>query len=116
MPSLSLHIDKALAETKLDSTTQVRLRDNLQAAVLNHLKPAPETFQCDIIVCETCGPTYPVSMTLQFRATEARSEPVVMACLADIAQAIEANLGSGARLRAFAIDQTGLFALDHKPS
>jgi len=116
VPSLTLHIDQSLARTRLDADTRDGLRQALEDAVQTHLKPAPQTFQCDMIVCETCGPTYPVSMALHFRATGARSEPVVAACLADIGTAIETHLGSGARLRAFAIDQSGLFALDHKPS
>ena len=53
-------------------------------------------------------------MSLQFRATETRSEPVVLACLQEIAAAIEDHLDADARLRAFAIDQSRLFALDHK--
>ena len=90
---------------------------NLKATLKrDYLKPASNTFQFDLIVCETSGPTYPVSMSLHFRATEARGEPVVTACLQQIATAIADHLGAGARLRAFAVDQSGLFSLDHKIS
>ena len=114
MPSLILRVDKSLANERLTPNVVRNLTCDLQSAVLSHLKPAAGTFQFDLIVCETCGPTYPVSMSLQFRATEARSEPVVLACLQEIATAIEDHLGADARLRAFAVDQSGLFALDHK--
>ncbi|MDG2203994.1 MAG: hypothetical protein P8M79_01935 [Alphaproteobacteria bacterium] len=116
MPSLTLHVDKTLANERLTPETVRGLGHDLETAVLYHLKPASKTFQFDLIVCETCGPTYPVSMSLHFRATEARGEPVVMACLQEIAAAIADHLGAGARLRAFAIDQSGLFSLDHKTS
>lgn len=116
MPSLTLHVDKTLANERLSPEAVQGLGYDLETAVLSHLKPAHKTFHFDLIVCETCGPTYPVSMSLHFRATEARSEPVVMACLQEIATAIADHLGAGARLRAFAVDQGGLFALDHKTS
>ena len=116
MPSLTLHVDKLLADERLTPNTVRGLACDLETAVLCHLKPASKTFQFDLIVCESCGPTYPVSMSLHFRATEARGEPVVMACLQKIAIAIAHHLGAGARLRAFAVDQGGLFALDHKTS
>ena len=116
MPSITLHVDKTLANEKLSPQTVRGLGHDLEAAVLCHLKPASKTFQFDLIVCETCGPTYPVSMSLHFRTTEVRGEPVIMACLQQIATAIADHLGAGARLRAFAVDQSGLFSLDHKPS
>ena len=116
MPSLTLHVDKTLVNERLSPEAIRDLGYDLETAVLSHLKPAPETFQFDLIVCETCGPTYPVSMSLHFRSTEARGEPVVMACLQEIATAIADHLGAGARLRAFAVDQSGLFSLDHKTS
>jgi len=116
MPSLTLHVDKLLADKRLTPNTVRGLACDLESAVLSHLKPASRTFQFDLIVCETCGPTYPVSMSLQFRATATRSKPVVLACLQEIATAIEDHLGADARLRAFAVDQSGLFALDHKAS
>ena len=116
MPSLTLHVDKTLANERLSPEAIRGLGYDLETAVLSHLKPAPETFQFNLIVCEACGPTYPVSMSLHFRATEARGEPVVKACLQEIATAIADHLGAGSRLRAFAVDQGGLFALDHKIS
>ena len=116
MPSLTLHVDKTLANERLTPETVRDLGNDLETAVLCHLKPASKTFQFDLIVCETCGPTYPVSMSLHFRSTEARGEPVVKACLQEIATAIADHLGAGARLRAFAVDQSGLFSLDHKTS
>ncbi len=116
MPSLTLHVDKTLANERLSPEVVRDLGYDLETAVVSHLRPTPKTFQFDLIVCETCGPTYPVSMSLHFRATEARGDPVVMACLQEIAIAIAHHLGAGARLRAFAVDQGGLFALDHKTS
>ena len=116
MPSLTLHVDKTLANERLTPETVRDLGHDLETAVLCHLKPASKTFQFDLIVCETCGPTYPVSISLHFRATEERSEPVIMACLQEIAAAIANHLGAGARLRAYAVDQSGLFSLDYKSS
>ena len=116
MPSLILHVDKSLANERLTPNAVRGLGRDLESAVLSHLKPASRTFQFDLIVCETCGPTYPVSVSLQFRATRARSEPVVLACLKEIGTAIEDHLGADARLRAFTVDQNDLFALEHKTS
>ena len=113
MPSLTLHVDKTLASERLTSEVVRGLSNDLEAAVYSHLKPAPKTFQFDLIVCETCGPTYPISMSLHFRLTKTRGAPLVEACLQEIASAIAKHLGASSRLRAYGIDQSSLVALDH---
>ena len=113
MPSLTLHVDKTLANERLSPEAVQGLGYDLETAVLSHLKPAHKTFHFDLIVCETCGPTYPISMSLHFRLTKTRGAPLVEACLQEIASAIAEHLGASSRLRAYGIDQSSLFALDH---
>ena len=67
MPSLTLHVDKTLANERLSPEAIRGLGYDLETAVLSHLKPAPETFQFNLIVCEACGPTYPVSAPISPR-------------------------------------------------
>ena len=45
MPSLTLHVDKTLADERLTPETIRGLGHDLEAAVLCHLKPASKAFQ-----------------------------------------------------------------------
>ena len=116
MPSLTLYVDKAIASSRLNPESINCLTSDLQVAVQNHLNPAPDTFQINLVVCQNCGPTYPISMTLHFRASKQRGKITVMACLEEIAATIESHLKSRARLRAFATGKDRIFALDHQSS
>ena len=116
MPSLTLYVDKEIAASRLNPERVKCLSSDLQIAVQNHLNPAPDTFQINMIVCQTCGPAYPISMTLHFRASKQRDKNTIMACLEEIAANIESHLKSRARLRAFATGKDRIFALDHQSS
>ena len=114
MPSLTLYVDKEIATSQLNPERKKCLMGDLQTGIQNHLNPAPGTFQFNLVVCEVCGPTYPISMTLHFRASRHRDETTIMACLEEIATILKNHLKSSARLRAFAASKNEIFALDNQ--
>jgi len=116
MPSLTLYVDKEIAASRLNPERVKCLISDLQIAVQYHLNPAPDTFQINLVVCEACGPSYPISMTLHFRASKQRDKNTLMVCLEEAAKTIESHLKSSARLRAFAVGEDRIFALDHQSS
>lgn len=60
------------------------------------------------------GP-YLIYVDLQFRASPSRNAECVGKVLGQMASALESQFGCAVRLRAFAIEQATLFALDHQP-
>jgi len=113
MPVLKIHIDQ-----RFDDAVRERgqtLIETLSAVLVGGLAADPAKCQILLLPGAMVSPAYPLYVDLQFRANSRRGSAQIDATLARIAGILEAQFHCAIRLRAFALDESMLFALDHSP-
>ena len=109
MPVLTIHYDSSL-DARV-SERQDELSRGVASILREKLFADPERCQIVMLPALRAEP-FPVYLRLDFRAREARTPEAVAAALQALAKLIAAELKAGARLRAFAVESSVLFALD----
>ena len=109
MPVLKIYYDASVEEAV--RTHCAAIQDGMEGMMREVLAAHPAHCQVMLVASHHCAPK-PVFVDLQFRAKAHRTRAVVAQAMEEAARVLHTTLGCGLRIRAFAIDQATLHALD----